>query len=345
MVFDIVLLTGLAALFFLAFGNGANDVGKSVVSLMIDPETASFRQSYKALLWGGVFSGVGSISAILIAGRLFNVFTPQSILQSSPGSLFILNALIGATVWVMIGTILRVPVSTTHGIVGAIIIQAIYFYGPASLEWNFLIYRILLPLAAGPIVAIFGAYLLAKIEGKRASTSATTEGEVDSQAKMKLSLKATAAEWFSAGAVSFGRGINDAPKMAALGAFFLLTAVGDPSQLLPYIVVSFAFIAGSLVWGDRVARNLTHHTRHLNSGQRVKAHFAAAALVSAGAYFGDPFSTTQVAMGAHAGAHKKKAHIIRHALHSMATAWLVTLPMAGACAVLVAQITPHLGIP
>jgi len=53
-----VVLVGLGVLFFLAFGNGANDVGKSVVSLMIDPETAGFRQSYKALLWGGVFSGI-----------------------------------------------------------------------------------------------------------------------------------------------------------------------------------------------------------------------------------------------------------------------------------------------
>src|SRR2546426_617688 len=140
---------------------------------MIDPNTATFRQSYKALLWGGILSGIGSIAAILIAGRLFSVFTPQSIMLSSPGSLFILNALFGATVWVLIGTLLRVPVSTTHGIVGAIIIQAWYFYGSSSLEWNFLIWRILLPLMAGPIAAIFGAYVLAKLERKRAENQSS----------------------------------------------------------------------------------------------------------------------------------------------------------------------------
>src|SRR3989454_3298108 len=305
---------------------------------MIDPNTATFRQSYKALLWGGILSGIGSIAAILIAGRLFSVFTPQSIMLSSPGSLFILNALFGATVWVLIGTLLRVPVSTTHGIVGAIIIQAWYFYGSSSLEWNFLIWRILLPLMAGPIAAIFGAYLLAKLEHKSAE-------KVDTGEKVNPGLKASTLEWISAGAVSFGRGINDAPKMAALGTFFILSAVGNSSDLLPYLVVSLAFILGTLVWGDRVAKNLIGHTKNLNPGQRIKAHMATAALVSAGAYFGDPFSTSQMAAGANAGAGKKKWRMLRSSLHGMALAWLVTLPAAGLLAVAASILTARIWIP
>jgi PiT family inorganic phosphate transporter len=332
-----VVLVGLGVLFFLAFGNGANDVGKSVVSLMIDPETAGFRQSYKALLWGGVFSGIGSVSAILIAGRLFSVFTPQSLLLSVPGSLFVLNALIGAAAWVLIGTLLKVPVSTTHAIIGSIIIQAGYLFGISSLEWNFLIWRILLPLAAGPLVAVFGAYLLSRLSRKGPEQAQGLE--IDHS-----KLRASAAEWGSAAAVSFGRGINDAPKMAALGAFFLLGSAME-SSLLPYLIVSLAFVVGSLVWGDRVARGLIGHTRHLHPGQRIKAHMATAALVSAGAYFGDPFSTTQVAAGANAGAGKKKRHMLRSSLHGMMLAWLVTLPAAGLLAVAASIFTARILIP
>jgi len=332
-----VVLVGLGVLFFLAFGNGANDVGKSVVSLMIDPETAEFRQSYKALMWGGIFSGIGSIAAILIAGRLFSIFTPQSLLLTVPGSLFVLNVLIGAAAWVLIGTLLRVPVSTTHAIIGSIIIQAAYLFGAASLEWNFLIWRILLPLAAGPLAAVFGAYLLSRLS--RRGPEQAQGPEIDHS-----KLRASAAEWGSAAAVSFGRGINDAPKMAALGAFFLLgSAMG--SSLLPYLIVSLAFVAGSLVWGDRVARGLIGHTRHLHPGQRIKAHIATAALVSAGAYFGAPCSTTQVAAGANAGAGKKKRHMLRSSLHGMALAWLVTLPAAGLLAVAASILTARIWIP
>src|SRR5438046_3133594 len=72
---------GLSVLFVLAFANGANDVGKSVASLMhLDP---GGKTSRRPLLWGGFFSSLGSVSAVLISGRLFSVFTPQSILRSS----------------------------------------------------------------------------------------------------------------------------------------------------------------------------------------------------------------------------------------------------------------------
>src|SRR2546427_252216 len=87
---------GLGVLFVLAFGNGANDVGKSIVALMTDPETSTFRPRYSPLIWGGLFSGLGSVAAILISVRLFSAFAPQSFLQTAPGSSFILAAIVGA---------------------------------------------------------------------------------------------------------------------------------------------------------------------------------------------------------------------------------------------------------
>src|SRR5436305_12624054 len=105
---------GLGVLFILAFGNGANDVGKSIVALMTDPETSTFRPRYSPLVWGGVFSGLGSVAAILISVRLFSAFTPQSFLQPAPGSSFILAALVGAAAWSVLAILLTIQVSTTH---------------------------------------------------------------------------------------------------------------------------------------------------------------------------------------------------------------------------------------
>src|SRR2546422_6090408 len=151
---------GLGVLFILAFGNGANDVGKSIVALMTDPETSTFRPRYSPLIWGGLFSGLGSVAAILISVRLFSAFAPQSFLQTTPGSSFILAAIVGAAAWILLATLLRIQVSTTHAIVGAIIVQAIFLFGSSGLEWSFLIWRILLPLAAGPFAALLGVYIL-----------------------------------------------------------------------------------------------------------------------------------------------------------------------------------------
>ncbi len=312
---------GLAVLFVLAFGNGANDVGKSIIALMTDPETATFRPRYSPLVWGGIFSGLGSVAAILISVRLFSAFTPQSFLQTAPGSSFILAALAGAAAWILLATLLRIQVSTTHAIVGAIIVQAVYLLGASSLQWDFLIWRILLPLAAGPFAALVGVYILSRLLHRRgAEASETSSGRVG------------LADWGSAAGVAFARGVNDAPKMAALGTFLL---IGTPEDTVwvPYVIVGVAVVAGSLLWGDRVAKTLIGHTPQ-QRGHRLKAHAATAVLISAGAYFGDAFSTTHVSDGAAAGHHGKKGRqFLGSALRGMATAWMVTLPMAGLFAI------------
>src|SRR3989442_4132729 len=101
---------GLGVLFILAFGNGANDVGKSIVALMTDPETSTFRPRYSPLVWGGLFSGLGSVPAILISVRLFSAFAPQRFLPTAPGSPFVLAAIVGAAHWILLATLLRIQV-------------------------------------------------------------------------------------------------------------------------------------------------------------------------------------------------------------------------------------------
>ena len=307
------------ALFVLAFANGANDVGKSVVSLMIG-RGASGPGGRRPLVWGGIFSGLGSASAILISGKLFSVFSPHTLLRTNPAFSFALAALIGTTVWVLLATILRLPVSTTHAIVGAIVLPAVYFYGSSSLAWNVLGERVVLPLAGGPFIALIGAYLLDRLtRGRQAS-------EVQKPSRFRLAHYGTAA------ATSYARGVNDAPKMVALGAFLLpLSAQAGAASL--YLVVVVAVVAGSLVWGDRVARTLAGRAGTLGHGQRVKAGFATAALLSAGAYFGEALSTTQVSAGATAGAGGGSGNHVRSVLRGIVLSWLVTFPIAGFLAI------------
>src|SRR5207244_13152482 len=163
--------------------------------------------------------------------------------------------------WIPIATHHSIKVSTTHAIVGAIIVQAVYLLGASSLQWDFLIWRILLPLAAGPFAALVGVYILSRLLHRRgAEASETSSGRVG------------LADWGSAAGVAFARGVNDAPKMAALGTFLLLSTPDD-TVWLPYVIVGVAVVAGSLVWGDRVAKTLIGHTPQ-QRGHRLKAHAA-----------------------------------------------------------------------
>jgi phosphate/sulfate permease len=313
---------GLTVLFVLAFANGANDVGKSVASLMSTAGPGDPRLRRRALLWGGVFSGLGSISAILISGRLLTVFTPQSILRNSTDSSFILAVLVGATIWILIATLFRLPVSTTHTILGAVLLQGIFLFGVSSLKLDFLAIRVILPLAAGPFVALIALSVIRRLT-RRPQT-----------ADKKSPRFAKVSHWGSAAATAYARGINDAPKMAALGAFFFV-AGSTYAVWGPYSIVAVAIVAGSLVLGHRVALELVKRVVPLDHTQRLQAGIVTAALVSVGAYLGAPLSTTHVHAGSTAGIGGKK-EVIVSALRGMVLPWLVTLPAAGLLAIAVA---------
>src|SRR5437762_5525894 len=318
---------GLTVLFVLAFANGANDVGKSVASLMSSTGPGGPRLGRRPLLWGGVFSGLGSVSAILISGRLLTVFTPQSILRNTTDSSFILAVLIGATVWILIATFFRLPVSATHTILGAVLLQGIFLFGVSSLKLDFLAIRVLLPLAAGPFVALIALSILGRL------TRPKTEDK-------KSPRFAKVSHWGSAAATAYARGINDAPKMAALGAFFFLAGSAD-AVFVPYSIVAAAIVVGSLVLGHRVALTLVERAVPLDHTQRLQAGLATAALVSAGAYLGAPLSTTHVHAGSTAGIGGRK-EVIVSTLRGMVLPWLVTLPAAGLLAVTVAILVARL---
>ncbi len=314
---------GLAALFALAFANGANDAGKSVASLMM-PGPSGSPPKRKPLIWGGVFTGIGSVAAILISGRLFSVFTPQSLLRTTPGYSFVLAALAGAALWILVATVVRLPVSSTHAIVGAMVLLGVYAFGTSGVQWGFLFYRVVLPLAGGPIAALAAVYFLDRV------TRRTAAPGKERPRLMRV------AHWGSGAATAFARGINDAPKMAALGSFFLLA---NPSEAawVPYSVVAVAVFFGSLALGHRVVVTAIGKHAPLDQVQKSKAGAATALVVSAGAFLGAPMSTTQVHEGSSAGIGGRRK-IIASTLGRMLLPWLVTLPGAGIFAIAVSYL-------
>src|SRR5437879_6279801 len=146
--------------------------------------------------------------------------------------------------------------------------------------------------------------------------------------------------WGSAAATAYARGINDAPKMAALGAFFFV-AGSTYAVWGPYSIVAVAILAGSLVLGHRVALELVKRVVPLDHTQRLQAGIVTAALVSLGAYLGAPLSTTHVHAGSTAGIGGRK-EVIVSALRGMILPWLVTLPAAWLLAVAVSIIVDRL---
>jgi len=307
---------GMGVLFLLAFASGANDVGKSVATIV---ETHGARSIRRALVFGGLFSALGSVTAVLIATQLLSTFT-STLLTPTPADTFILAALSGTLVWILGATLLRLPVSLTHAIVGSILFLAVYLFGLHSLAWTSIIIRVFLPLAAGPFAAFLLGYTAHRLKHGPTTPSPDTA--------KKPGMLLGAAHWSSVAATAFARGINDAPKMIALG-IIILPATLKTSTWQPYALVGIAVFLGSIIWGHWVTQTLVGRFIPLSHDRRVTAGVATAALVSFGALLGAPLSTTHMTAGAHAGIGGAKREHMQSTLVSFMIAWLITLPLAG----------------
>jgi len=132
------------------------------------------------------------------------------------------------------------------------------------------------------------------------------------------------AHFVTTGAVSFARGLNDTPKMAAL---LLAGRLVEPGVAIAGVAVVMA--VGGLASARRVAETMSHRVTDMNAGQGFTANLVTAILVIVASRFGMPVSTTHVSCGSlfGIGAATQRAHW--GTIGQIALAWLITLPVAG----------------
>lgn len=346
-----VLLVALAA------GNGANDVPKGVATLA----GAGVTHYRTALLWGTATTAAGCLVSLGFAERLTMLFS-SGIVTARPTPAFALAVLAGSAAWVALATVTRLPVSTTHAIVGALVGAGLGL-APGAIAWGNLSGRVAQPLLLSVGVAYLASFLLnvlppgvpecvcvgvediplppvpANPPGVTLAASAwslpaprITTGSVASCAahsrNTRLAVTVNGAHWLSSGATGFARGLNDAPKIVAVGAFALVPAGMTSSQIL--LVVAGAMAAGSLLGGMRLARRLGEGVVRMSHIEGFKANLATAVLVGLAAHRGLPLSTTHVSTGAIVGAAGPNLRRLSgHTLRDFVLAWTVTPASAG----------------
>lgn len=307
---------GVLVMFVMAYAEGANDVSKVVATLVGSRVTTTRR----AIMYGAVCTAVGSAVAVLWASQIVATLTTGLLKPGPPvHPAFAVSALLGASAWVLLATRAAVPVSSSHAIVGSILCLGAFVLGPERVRWDAVGARVVLPLAASPFVAVPLALAIHALARRAADRYVRS------------------AHWVSAGLASLARGVNDAPKIVALGAFFYLTSdAGLTEAPLPLLFASVALgmTAGSLIAGWRVTETLAHRVASIDHPQGFAANAATALVVLLASRLGLPSSTTHVISTSLIGtAMKEDRRAVQWRLVSrFAAAWLLTLPASGALA-------------
>ena len=336
-----MFVTGLIFIFLIALAaaNGANDVSKGVATL-----AGSGVTRYRtAIVWGAFTTLAGALVSGLFAGRMMKLFS-SGIVSAKPTPAFTLAVICGTVSWVAIATLTRLPVSTTHVIIGSLLGAGLLF-APSAIPWSGVAPRLVLPLLLSIAVSYSLSAGFNRIFARQSAeaidclcvgaeqldagilqvtqinvTTGTTQECASAGGYLKLNTETL--HWLSSGSVGFARGLNDTPKLVAIGAVVLGTQV---SMNLLLLTIVGAMFAGSLYAGRRVARVMGEDIVRMDHREGLLANVATALLVGLGANLGLPMSTTHVSTGAIAGiAGGNIERLDRRTVRDLALAWLVT---------------------
>lgn len=349
----------------LSAANGGNDVSKGVATLA----GAGATRYRTAIIWGTVTTLLGSLVSLVIAGNMTKLFS-SGIVSAPPTNGFAISVIAATGLWVALATAASLPVSTTQALVGALI-GAGLLLAPGAVQWQALPTKVVVPMVLSILVAYalsLALALFARAAGRilparrtppasggtapraggadappvvtdaaapapaaAGTATAVVTASVATSPAARAGRLVTVAHWCSSGATSFARGLNDTPKLVAVGSFALVPA--GMSDTVVLLIVAGAMAVGSLVAGLRVSKRLGEDVVKMSHAEGLRANLGTALLVGVGAQAGLPMSTTQVSAGAIAGSAGLQLDRIRwKTLRDFLIAWTVTPAFAAGVA-------------
>ena len=358
----ITLTVLFIATLFLAYSNGANDNFKGVATLF-GSGTTTYRA---AITWATISTFAGSLTSLFLAETLLKNFSGRGLvpdaLAASPQ--FVLAVGLGAGLTVMLATLTGFPVSTTHGLVGALVGAGLTAAG-THVNFATLGALFFLPLLASPLLAVglgVVSYLFAR--GLRVKLGVKKEWCVCvdqvvhvvpiPQPQGLLALAPVTLPEITIGAVEqcrqqykgqlFGGSVQrglDFVHFLSAGSVGFARGLNDTPKIvalllviqafdikLGMLLVAIAIAIGGLLNARKVAVTMSKRITPLNPGQGFTANLVTSALVILASRFGLPVSTTHVSVGSLFGIGLITREANRGVVTAILLSWVVTLPIA-----------------
>ena len=352
----------LVAALSLAFVNGANDNTKGVATL-VGSGVVPYRG---ALALATAATALGSVVSVFLAGRLISAFSGKGLVpEAALTPPFLAAVTLSAAATVLLATRLRMPVSTTHAILGGLagaglVTAGSAFNGRAALT------AFALPLAAGPVLAIAAA-LVALRAGRRirrrlgvgsnpcvcvgntwvpVSSAAHARNAVAAAAVPALSVTVGDAEQCRQRYVGRVVGLDAHRAVEGLhvlsgmlvsfarglndtpkivGLALAVTSIA-PSHLA--LAAALMMALGGIVAARPVTETLTTRITPMTTGRGLAANLATSFLVAGASPLGLPLSTTHVSAGSILGIGGAGGTLRWKTTTEVLAAWLATLPVA-----------------
>jgi len=306
-----VIIIILALLF--DFLNGMNDAANSIATIV---STRVLTPRF-AVAWAAFFN--------LIAAFGFGVGVAKTIGKGvvSPEVLslwFVLAVLLGAIVWTYTCTMLGLPISVSHALVGGIIGAGLVKGGVKVLMMNSII-KIAAFIILSPLIGfLLGIFF-----------SIVTAWTFRRWSPYHVDRLFRAGQLLSSALFSLGHGANDAQKTMGIIVMVLVAAGWQQGFHVPLWVILSCHVAialGTLIGGWRVVKTMGMRVTKLVPVSGFCAESAAAASIIASSLGGIPVSTTHTITGGiiGVGSLRRLSAVKWGVAGNIVVAWVLTLP-------------------
>ena len=316
----------LAIVFALAFDvtNGFHDSANAVAALVA---TRAARPA-NAIAFVAVFNFLGPV----VAGTAVAETVGGIIRVEGHSALATVGAaLTGALAWNLLTWWRGLPSSSSHALVGGLTGAALLDAGFHAVRWGGLdgirptgVTGVLAALAVAPLLG-FVAGLVGARALRRALRRAPREAK---RAVLR-------GEWWTASALAFSNGANDAQKTMGVITLLLVADGRIDSFSVPLwvkLAAAAALTAGATFGGWRIVRTMGSGIYRLRPLDGLVSQGASAVVILGAAGIGAPISTTHVVASSvvGVGAGQRWRHVRWAVVREMGLGWLVTLPASAA---------------
>jgi PiT family inorganic phosphate transporter len=238
-----------------------------------------------------------------------------------------LAGLCGAISWNLLTWYLGLPSSSSHAIIGGLIGATLTYRGSEALNSSSIFHKILMPLVLSPLGGFLAGYLMMLA---LSWMFCNAHPRKVNQVFRKLQI-------LSSAFMATSHGTNDAQKTMGIITLALFVGHQIPDMTVPLWVqlsCALAMAMGTAIGGWKIIKTMGHKIFHLEAVHGFSAETSAAAVISVASSFGAPISTTHVISAAILGVgSSKRLSAVRWGIAGrMVTAWLLTIPAAGAVA-------------
>ncbi len=361
-----LILTVIAVAFVFEYINGFHDTANSIATV-VSTKVLTPRQ---AVMLAAATNLVGAMWGTAVAKTITSGLVDSKAVAMT--SDIMICALLGAIIWNLITWWVGLPSSSSHALIGGLCGAAlaaahnnwrvIIWAQPNATHWYLgkgLLWKVIVPMFTSPLLGFVLGFII----------MALLYFALRKQRPTKVNNFFGKAQIFSAGAMGFMHGTNDAQKTMGIIALSLLAgtrsgaldhlpgwlsflhtpepAPGKDMEIAMWIKVSCALTmaAGTAVGGWRIIRTLGHKMVKLHPINGFAAETSSTVVIALASMLGIPVSTTHnisaSIMGV--GSAKRFNAIKWVVVERMAWAWVFTIPVAGGISYVLVLLLQKLG--